>query len=247
MPASATVSVGDTARADDHNTLRTDALNLYMTEGSDLTISTGAVTKVNTASFYRLIPEGGSGDDVLSTINGGVAGDVIVIGLNAGTDTVQVAHMIGNISLRSQRDIVLFDTGQVLILWFDGTSWLEVDGGRLVVFGGTLGNGSNAIASGDLVDIPWLPGVYILGLYGVAKESGSVSIDVRRDNWGLIPDSADSIGTSPCFVMSAQQTKSDTTLSGITKEQGVGTWRFITTAVATTITQVSIVVVGVRV
>lgn len=246
---SGTVSAGQQATALQYNDARDDALNLFAETGAELTIASGVVTIASTYStFYDIDTEADAASDDLDTINGGEDGEIIIIRAENAGRTVVIKHNTGNIHLQGAMDHALCNLEQHLMLRYDGSDWVEVAGGadRLVVFGYNLGTGLSVVTVDTMGDIPYLPAMYLLGLYGMANASGGISIDVRTETFGTIPDSADSIGTSPVFVMSAQQTKSDVVLSGVTREQSAGCWRFICTVESTTMTQVALVGLGVR-
>jgi hypothetical protein len=214
---------------------------------SELTISSGVVTITNDV-FYDIDTEVDASIDDLTTISGGEAGEVIIIRAEDATHTVVIKHDVGNILLQGGYDLPLVNQVQLVMLRYNGTDWVEVAsaGNRIVVFGYNLGTETGIVKAGDYGDVPFMPPVYLLGIYAMADQSGSLSIDIRTETFGTIPDSADSIGTSPVFVMSTQQTKSETTFSGITREHGSKCWRFIATGDATSITQVAIVCLAVR-
>ena len=211
---------------------------------SELTIAAGIITVVG-VGYYPVDTETDASFDNLHTINGGTVGDIITIYPASTARTVLVMNTDGNIELSGEVDIPLAVANSLLTLLYDGTNWRQIAGPKPVVLGYSLGDGATEIKSGRYGDHPYIPGIYILGIYGMADVSGSVSVDIRTETFGTIPDSADSIGTSPVFVMSSQQTKSDTVLTGITREQAAGCWRFIITADGTTITQVAVTVLGV--
>jgi hypothetical protein len=217
-----------------------------LTAQSELTIATGVIT-ITTPGYIPVDTQSDASTDDLDTISGGTNGDVILLYPAHTNRTVVVKHNTGNIHLLAERDIALIVTDEILTLRYNGTDWQQIAGPRVAVFGYNLGNlGAGALPSGAYGDIPIIPACYILGIYGMADASGSINgIDIRTETFGTIPDSADSIGTSPVFVMSSQQTKSDTTLSGVTREQNEQCWRFIATAGATTIEQLSVVVLAV--
>lgn len=247
---SSDVSPGEEATAVERNNLRDDALNLFAQAGSELTIAAGVITIASTYdTFYDVDTQSDAATDDLDTINGGEDGEIIIIRAENAARTVVVKHNADNIQLKGAQDCPLVDQTQLLMLRYDGADWVEISAGsdRLVVFGYSLGNGEAQVLVDTYGDIPYLPRMYLLGLYAMADQSGSISMDVRTETFGTIPDSADSIGTSPCFVMSAVQTKSDTALSGITREQAAGCWRFIVTVAASSIEQVALIGLGVRV
>ena len=247
---SGTVSAGEQATALQYNDARDDALNLFAEAGAELTIAAGVVTIASTYdTFYDIDTQGDASEDDLDTINGGETGEIIVIRAEDAARTVIVKHGAGNILLGGDQDLTLVDQSQLLMLMYDGSNWVELSGGadRLAVFGGSMGQvDGGEIGVDSYFDIPYMPGVYLLGIYSMANVSGSISIDIRTETFGTIPDSADSIGTSPCFVMSSVQTKSEVTFASITQQQSAGCWRFIVTVAATTIEQLSIVCLGIK-
>lgn len=247
---SSDVSPGEEATAIERNNLRDDALNLFAQVGSELTIVSGVVTIASTYStFYDIDTESDAATDDLDTINGGDNGEIIIIRAENAARTVLVKHGADNISLKGAQDLPLVDQTQLLMLRYDGSNWVEVSAGadRLAVFGGVLGvDDGGIIPANAYFDIPYMPAVYLLGIYAMADVSGSINIDIRTETFGSIPDSADSIGTSPCFAISTAQTASDTSLSAITNEQAAGCWRFIATGASTTIEQVSVVCLGIK-
>ena len=248
---SSDVSQGDQILAAQYVNVRDDALNLFAQVGAERVIATGVITIASTYStFYDIDTQGDASTDDLVTINGGEDGEIIVIRAENAARTVVVKHGTGNIQLKGGYDLPLLDQTQLLMLRYDGANWVEISAGadRIVVFGYNFGSGigSSVILADDYGDIPFLPAMYLLGLYAMADQSGSISLDVRTETFGTIPDSADSIGTSPCFVMSSVQTKSDVVLSGITREQAAGCWRFVVTVAGVSIEQVAIVGLGVR-
>jgi hypothetical protein len=241
---SGTVSAGQQATALQYNDARDDALNQFAEAGAELTIATGVVTIASTYStFYDIDTQGDAGSDDLVTINGGEDGEIIIIRAENAARTVVVKHDTGNIVLQGAVDHALCNTIQMLMLRYDGSDWIEIASGadRLVVFGYNLGGGAIEIASGELGDVPYLPALYLLGMYAVAKESGSVTISVRKYSGFGIP-----VTEVESFVMTSVQTKSDVVLSGVTREQNAGSWRFYADGASTTITQVAIVCLGVR-
>lgn len=241
---SSDVSSGDEATAPQYNNLRDDALNLFAQSGSELTIASGVITIASTYdTFYDVDTQSDAASDDLDTINGGETGEIIIIRAENAARTVVIKHNTGNIQLKGAQNLPLIDQTQLLMLRYDGSNWVEISAGsdRLMVFGYSLGTGEDVIPSGTYGDVPYLPAIYLLGMYGIANASGSVTISVRKYSGFGVP-----VSEIESFVMSGVQTKSDTTLSGVTREHNAGSWRFILPGVATTIKQVSIVVLGVR-
>lgn len=245
MPKKSSVVVAGTqAYASEVNDVRDDALNLFAEVGTELTIATGVVTIVSTYStFYDIDTQSDDATDDLVTINGGEAGEIIIIRAENDARTVVVKHDTGNIVLQGAVDHALCNTIQMLMLRYDGSDWVEIASGadRLVVFGYNLGGGAIEIVSGELGDVPYLPALYLLGMYGIAKESGSVTISVRKYSGFGVPTAE-----IESFVMTSVQTKSDVVLSAVTREHNAGSWRFYIDGDSTTITQVAIVALGVR-
>ena len=240
------VSPGEEATALQHNDLRDDALNLFAESGSELTISSGVVTIASTYdTFYDIDTQADAATDDLDTINGGEDGEIIIIRAENAARTVVVKHGADNIQLKGAQDLPLLDQTQLLMLRYDGSNWVEISAGsgRLVVFGYSLGNGQEAIVDTTYGDIPYLPTVYLLGLYATADQSGSITISVRNKGSFGIPAGGDEIES---FVMTTVQSKSDTTLSGVTREQTAGSWQFYVDGLATSIQQLAIVGLGVR-
>ena len=211
---------------------------------TELTIAAGVVTVVG-PGYYPIDTQSDDAFDNLVTINGGTTGDIITLYPASAARTVLVMNTDGNIELYGGADAPLAIAQSLLTLRYDGTDWRQVAGPRPAVVGYSLGSNMDIVTQDTYGDIPYMPAFYILGIYGMANASGTLDIDIRTETFGTIPDRADSIGTSPCFGMTSQQTKSDTTLSGITREQAAGCWRFIATADATTIKQIAITVLGV--
>ncbi len=83
------------------------------------TISSGAITY--NEMVCKLRGEGNL-DDTLTTINGGTAGDIIILN-KAGTEDITLDHGVGNISLRNGVDRVLTEGGDKITLYYDGASW----------------------------------------------------------------------------------------------------------------------------
>lgn len=241
---SGTVSAGEQATALQYNDVRDDALNLFTEAGAELTIAAGVVTIVSTYStFYDIDTQSDDATDDLDTINGGEDGEIIIIRAEDAARTVVVKHDADNIQLKGAQDLPLVDQTQLLMLRYDGSNWVEISAGagRLIVFGTLLSGAGSIITAGSYGDIPYMPALYLLGLYAIADASGSITISMRKYSGFGIP-----VTEIESFVMTTQQTKSDTTLSGVTREQNAGSWRFINPAVSTTITQVSIVALAVR-
>ena len=106
-------------------------------------ISSGAISILTT---YQLVDtEGDIASDDLDTINGGTAGDVLILRAFHPDRTVVIKHGTGNIVLDSGEDYSLDDDVKVVALQFNGTSWF--------VFTGPLGAGS--LPSSVTLDSEW--------------------------------------------------------------------------------------------
>ena len=98
--------------------------NKLNTQSNSATISAGAITY--TSSYTYLIGEG-SADDNLDTINGGTAGDRILLKPQTGTITIRDNDLSGgNIALIRNSTRTLQFTVDTVELIYDGGSWLEV-------------------------------------------------------------------------------------------------------------------------
>jgi hypothetical protein len=90
----------------------------------NLTISGGAITIDQ--SYINVDTEGGASSDDLDTINGGFAGNVIVLKAANDAHTVVVKHGTGNILLSGGVDVALDTNVNKLMLLYDGSSWIEL-------------------------------------------------------------------------------------------------------------------------
>ena len=98
-----------------------DAQLLNLTDGTTLTLDApGAVTVTQTLHVITAIT--GQTTDSLVTINGGAAGDILILGA-ADTDDIFVDVDGGNIS---GTDRNLFEVGDRIMFVFDGSSWREI-------------------------------------------------------------------------------------------------------------------------
>jgi hypothetical protein len=93
---------------------------LNLVAGGELTISSGAVTV--THSLHSIDTEGDAVTDDLNTINGGSAGDVLLIGRANAARAVVLKHNAGNIKTPSGTDHELTANGFVM-LKHDGSNW----------------------------------------------------------------------------------------------------------------------------
>lgn len=97
-------------------------LNLSLGTQTELTIASGAVTKIR--SFHTIDTEGDAASDNLDTISGGAEGDILTIKAVTGARVVTVRDSVGNIILEG--DCVLNSNWDTLTLIHDGTNWIEL-------------------------------------------------------------------------------------------------------------------------
>ncbi len=97
---------------------------LIIPVGATLTIASGAVTA--TKSSHLIDSEAAAASDDLDTINGGTAGQILILGcVNAAHDIV-VKHNTGNIELAGGVDMTLGAVDDTITLFFRGTKWCEL-------------------------------------------------------------------------------------------------------------------------
>ena len=104
----------------------TNALDiLQLTAGTELTISSGAVTV--TQSVHTIDTESDAASDDLTDINGGSIGDVLIISAQNTARTVVVKHNTSKIALADGADVSLDETWKSVMLYKIGASlWIEV-------------------------------------------------------------------------------------------------------------------------
>ena len=84
---------------------------------------TAGVAVTSGYGYITLQVETGTSDD-LDTITGGRKGDILVLKETSPTHAITIKHATGNIRLSSLNDLILYD--QVLVLFYDGTNWMEI-------------------------------------------------------------------------------------------------------------------------
>jgi|DEB0MinimDraft_6_1074348.scaffolds.fasta_scaffold01005_13 hypothetical protein len=124
-----TIPTGTPLQADGSvaGTSRQELSLLNLTDATELTIATGAVTA--TQGFHTVDTEADAASDDLATISGGENGDVLVIRPADGTRTVVVKHGTGNIKTFDGADITLDESHKIVVLYHDGTNWNAPGGG----------------------------------------------------------------------------------------------------------------------
>jgi len=97
---------------------------------SELTISGGVVTV--TGIFHHIDTQNNDATDDLDTINGGSSYDLLLIQARHTDRTVVVKHGTGNIQLKAGVDISLDNTDKILLLFYNGSNWVDVGGGNTI-------------------------------------------------------------------------------------------------------------------
>lgn len=120
-----------------------DATGIALTNATELTIATGAVTKTQT--YHSIDTEGDAASDDLDTISGGTAGEVLYLFAINDTRTVVLKNGTGNILTYDGNDISLDEDHKVIELIYDGTNWRTVG----VISAGGGGGMTSFTAAGD--------------------------------------------------------------------------------------------------
>jgi hypothetical protein len=102
----------------------------YMSAGFGLTGATAQITNdtiTAVSSLHYLNGEGGVADN-LSTINGGVSGNILILKTLSSTGTITIKHNTGNIRLNGAVDFLMDNFSDSLMLMFDvrERKWHEV-------------------------------------------------------------------------------------------------------------------------
>lgn len=97
---------------------------LNLATASELTIAIGVITV--TQSVHTVDTEGDAGTDDLDTINGGATVQLIILRAENDAHTVVVKHSTGNIWLKRKQDLSLDDLEDGLMLFWDGTKWIDL-------------------------------------------------------------------------------------------------------------------------
>ena len=96
-------------------------LGVNLTDATELTISSGSVTR--TQGLHTVDTEGDAASDDLATISGGAAGDILVIYPANDARSVVLKHGTGNIQTFDGSDITLDTDDYMALLVSDGTNW----------------------------------------------------------------------------------------------------------------------------
>ena len=86
------------------------------------TISSGAITYNQTVCNIR---GEGNLDDTLTTINGGTAGDILILS-SGGSEDITIDSGAGNIVMRNGVDRLLTSAGDKITLYYGGTNWTAI-------------------------------------------------------------------------------------------------------------------------
>lgn len=97
---------------------------LNLATASELTIAAGAITV--TQSVHTVDTAGDAGSDDLDTINGGATVQLIILRAENDAHTVVIKHNTGNIWLKRKQDLSLDDLRDGLMLFWDGTKWIDL-------------------------------------------------------------------------------------------------------------------------
>ena len=97
-------------------------LGINFTDATELTISSGAITK--TQGYHTVDTESDAATDDLDTISGGSEGDMLLIRAVNSARTVTVKHATGNINCVGDADVVLDDAHDMAFLLYDGSNWM---------------------------------------------------------------------------------------------------------------------------
>jgi len=149
----------------------------------DLTISTAAITITGTS--HVVLAETGTAD-TLSTINGGVNGEVVILRPDAG-DTITIDEA-GNIVTPDGSDVVLDGTAKVMIVQYDLalTKWIVLSAPAAGAGAGGITIGTKqATTSGTAFDFTGIPS----GTKRITMVFDSVGLDGTDDFSVLIGDS----------------------------------------------------------
>ena len=108
----------------DEDDIVDEVKGLNLATASELTIADGAITV--TQSVHTVDTQGDAGTDDLDTINGGTTVQLIILRAENDAHTVVVKHNTGNIWLKRKQDLSLDDLEDGLMLFWDGTKWIDV-------------------------------------------------------------------------------------------------------------------------
>lgn len=182
------------------------------------TISSGAITYNQLVCKLR---GEGNLDDTLTTINGGTAGDIIILN-KAGTEDITLDHGVGNIYLRNGVDRVLTEGGDKITLYYDGANWtpLAIESSRDFQFS-SASSGYTYLPNGLIFQ--WGSFYYQGGINGSQNISLPISFPVAHRQTLITPIDYSTSGNIAIPAVSA------VSLTNFTIRSGIQNWdyRFI--------------------
>lgn len=96
---------------------------LCFTDATDLTIASDAITITQT--FHNVDTEAAAATDNLATINGGNAGDLLILRQKNSSRDITLKHGTGNIFMTAGADFVFTTNAQLVMLLNVGGSWIK--------------------------------------------------------------------------------------------------------------------------
>ncbi len=99
-----------------------DIGNLNLVDKTRVAISSGVIT---VTQVYHSVDGESDTNDILVTINGGTAGDLLIFRPDDDAATITVADT-GNIILAGDADFAMSDIADMMTLIYDGTNWIEL-------------------------------------------------------------------------------------------------------------------------
>jgi hypothetical protein len=99
---------------------------LYLGAPPVITVAGGILTLPNSASEYQVDTEGGAATDDLDTINGTVAGQIVVFAIANNARITTFKHGTGNLKMQSSIDFIPTDVNSRIVFIGDGTNLCEI-------------------------------------------------------------------------------------------------------------------------
>jgi len=142
------------------------------------TISWGAITYNN--AYVLVDNEWWAATDDLDNINGGTAGDIIVLQPITDSRDFTIKHVTGNIRTKTQTHITLSNQNDTVTLMFDGAQWVEVSRSTQTDFLATKTQNGYTYLPNGLIMQWWREWV-------ISANSGrSVSFPVPFPTWNFV-------------------------------------------------------------
>jgi len=117
---------------------------------SELTLDTDGIITVGTNGFYTVDTFEDAASDSLVTISGGYEGQMIILRASNDARTVILKHNTGNIWLQGKADISLDDIRDGIMLFFDGTKWIDIAPGTAGAASGDFKADGTVPLTGDI-------------------------------------------------------------------------------------------------